>query len=117
MDDCRKPCIHIVLVHPEIPQNTGTIGRLCVCTDAALHLVKPLGFLLDEAHLRRAGLDYWPFLNLSIHEDWDDFLATCAPPLDRMVFCSTKTTRSLYDFAFREGDWIVFGICTRRSSR
>jgi Predicted rRNA methylase (SpoU class) len=109
MEANKKPCYNIVLVRPEIPQNTGTIGRLCVCTDAALHLIKPLGFLLDEAHLRRAGLDYWPYLNLSIYEDWDDFLAKNNPSLDHMVFCSTKTTKSLYDFTFEEGDWLIFG--------
>ena len=109
MDANKKPRYNIVLVRPEIPQNTGTIGRLCVCTDAALHLIKPLGFLLDEAHLRRAGLDYWPYLNLSIYEDWDDFLTKNNPSPDHMVFCSTKTTKSLYDFTFQEGDWLIFG--------
>ena len=102
-----KPCYNIVLVAPEIPQNTGTIGRLCVCTDAALHLIKPLGFLLDETHLKRAGMDYWQYLNLTVYEDWDDFLTRANP--GRMVFCSTKTTRSLYDFKFQEGDWLIFG--------
>ena len=102
-----EPCFHIVLVAPEIPQNTGTIGRLCVCTDARLHLVKPLGFSLDEAHLRRAGLDYWPFLDWRLYEDWDDFLERAKP--GAMVFCSTKTTRSLYDFQFTGGEWLVFG--------
>ncbi|NMA21641.1 MAG: tRNA (cytidine(34)-2'-O)-methyltransferase, partial [Lentisphaerae bacterium] len=61
-----EPFFNIVLVAPEIPQNTGTIGRLCVCTDARLHLIRPLGFQLDEAHLRRAGLDYWPYLDWKV---------------------------------------------------
>ena len=102
------PCFNIVLVAPEIPQNTGTIGRLCVCTDAALHLIKPLGFSIDEAHLRRAGLDYWPFLNWHLYEDWRDFLTRNQSP-SNLVFCSTKTSRSLYECTLREGDWLVFG--------
>jgi tRNA (cytidine/uridine-2'-O-)-methyltransferase len=101
-------CFHIVLVAPEIPQNTGTIGRLCVCTDADLHLIRPLGFQLDEAHLRRAGLDYWPFLTWSFYENWEDFLERNHHP-QRLIFCSSKTKRSIYDFAFQEEDWLVFG--------
>ncbi len=103
----NQPCFHVVLVAPEIPQNTGTIGRLCVCTGARLHLVKPLGFLLDEASVRRAGLDYWPHLDLRVHEDWDAFLADAKP--ERMLFASTKGGRSLYGFKFRPGDFLVFG--------
>lgn len=104
----NAPCFHIVLVAPEIPQNTGTIGRLCVCTGAALHLVKPLGFSLDEAHLRRAGLDYWPYLNWHLYEDWEDFLQRNHTPA-AMIFCSTKTTRSLYSQRLLPGSWLVFG--------
>ncbi len=98
---------HIVLVAPEIPQNTGTIGRLCVCTDARLHLIRPLGFSLDEARIRRAGLDYWPYLDLHVYEAWEDFLAQARP--GRMFFCSTKTERSVYQVRFAEDDWLVFG--------
>ena len=68
-----KP-FNIVLVAPEIPQNTGSIGRLCVSTNARLHLVKPLGFVLDDKHLKRAGMDYWPHLDLTIYENWEEFL-------------------------------------------
>jgi len=100
-------CFNIVLVAPEIPQNTGTIGRLCVCTDARLHLIRPLGFQLDEAHLRRAGLDYWPFLNWTVYDSWADFLHQAQP--GRMLFCSTKTSRSIYQLQFQPGDWMVFG--------
>lgn len=102
------PCFHIVLVAPEIPQNTGTIGRLCVCTDAQLHLIKPLGFSLDEAHLRRAGLDYWPYLHWSVYENWEDFLEKNGNP-QNMYFCSSKTTNSLYDCNLKPGDYFVFG--------
>ncbi len=98
---------NIVLVHPEIPQNTGNIGRLCVNNDCTLHLVKPLGFSLDSAQVRRAGLDYWPHLKLRIHEDWNAFLAGERPA--RMLMSSTHGTRSIYDFAFLPGDYIVFG--------
>ena len=98
---------NIVLVAPEIPQNTGSIGRLCVCTDCRLHLIRPLGFSLDESHLRRAGMDYWRYLDLSVYEDWEDFLERNHP--ERMFFCSTKTERSLYSQSLRVGDWLVFG--------
>ncbi len=101
------PCFHIVLVAPEIPQNTGTIGRLCVCTGARLHLNKPLGYSLDEASVRRAGLDYWPHLDLCVHDDWEAFLAAAKP--ERMLFASTKGGRSLYEFQFHPGDYLVFG--------
>ena len=98
---------NIVLVAPEIPQNTGAIGRLCVCTEARLHLIRPLGFLLDEAHLRRAGLDYWPHLDCSLHDSWQDFLQQAQP--QRMFFCSTKTKRNVYELKFQKGDFLVFG--------
>lgn len=65
---------NIVLVEPEIPQNTGNIARTCACTGASLHIVKPMMFELDEKHVKRAGLDYWPLLDLHIHESLDDFL-------------------------------------------
>ena len=97
----------VVLVAPEIPQNTGTIGRLCVCTGAGLHLVKPLGFSLEESRIRRAGLDYWPHLDLHVHDSWDDFLRDVNPA--RMVFASTKARKSIYSCAFRDRDFLVFG--------
>jgi len=99
---------NIVLVAPEIPQNTGTIGRLCVCTDSQLHLVKPLGFSLDESRIRRAGLDYWPHLGLHVYEDWADFLQRNNHP-ERLTFLSTKAEKSLYETRFEPGDWLVFG--------
>lgn len=103
----NPPPLHVVLVAPEIPQNTGTIGRLCVCTGAHLHLIRPLGFSLDEAHVRRAGLDYWPYLDLHVHDTWDEFLAEARP--ERMVFASTKGGRALYDRRFQPGEFLVFG--------
>lgn len=99
--------LQIVLVAPEIPQNTGNIGRLCVCTGARLHLVRPLGFCLDEAHLRRAGLDYWRHVDLSVHDDWEAFVAAASP--DRLHFFTTRAERSLFAVRFQTGDCLVFG--------
>lgn len=98
---------HIVLVAPEIPQNTGTIGRLCVCTDARLHLIRPLGFSLDAAHVRRAGLDYWQHLDLRVHENWQAFLDDARP--ERLFLASTRGRHSLYDYRFDAGQFLVFG--------
>ena len=98
---------HIVLVAPEIPQNTGTIGRLCVSTDAALHLVKPLGFSLEDKFLRRAGLDYWEHLAPSVYENWEEFLER--NPGANLLFISTKGERCFWDAAYRPGDYLVFG--------
>ena len=99
--------MNIVLVAPLIPQNTGAIGRLCVCTDARLHLIEPLGFKVDEKHLRRAGMDYWQFLDVTIHKDWDAFLEKESPK--QMFFLSTKGKKNLYDCTFEENDFLVFG--------
>ncbi len=102
----KKP-FHIVLIAPEIPQNTGTIGRLCVCTDTVLHLIEPLGFQIDDAHLRRAGLDYWPYLEWHLWKDWDSFIEAMKP--ERLVFLSSKTTKSYFDLQVQEGEYLVFG--------
>jgi len=99
---------HVVLLAPEIPQNTGNIGRLCVNADAELHLVKPLGFTIDDAHLRRAGLDYWPFLVWHLHENWQDFLQK-NNRVERFFFLSSKTTRNFYDAELQQGDYLIFG--------
>lgn len=106
-ESANTPLFHIVLVAPEIPQNTGTIGRLCVCTNTRLHLIKPLAFSLDEARIRRAGLDYWPFLQLTVHENWPAFLQAAQPP--RLFFASTKGAKTLYECRFQAGDYLVFG--------
>ena len=103
--------VNVVLVAPEIPQNTGAIGRLCVCTGARLHLVEPLGFQLDEAKLRRAGLDYWSHVDLRLHPSWSAFREAAAP--GRLFLASTRGTRSYLDYAFRGGDYLVFGNETR----
>ncbi len=98
---------HIVLIAPEIPQNTGTVGRLCVCTDAALHLIEPLGFELSESRIRRAGMDYWQYLNLQVYKNWDDFIVRNQPP--RLLFASTKGNKNVYDVKFMADDFLVFG--------
>jgi len=99
--------LHIVLVKPEIPHNTGAIGRVCVGLDCALHLIRPLGFHLSDQYLQRAGLDYWEHLRLTVHDSWDDFLGAVKPP--RLFFLSTRGERSLYACDFQSGDALVFG--------
>ena len=99
---------HIVLVAPEIPQNTGTIGRLAVVTGAVLHLVDPLGFSLEDKYLKRAGLDYWQFLDLHRWSDWEDFLGSLDSAA-RLLFFSTHGEKSYFAEAYRPGDYLVFG--------
>ncbi|MGC6457692.1 MAG: tRNA (cytidine(34)-2'-O)-methyltransferase [Akkermansiaceae bacterium] len=103
--------MHIVLVEPEIPHNTGAAGRLALATGSTLHLVKPLGFSLDEKSVRRAGLDYWKDVDLRVWENFDDFLA--AYPEARLWFLSKKATRSAWTVTFQEDDFLVFGPETR----
>ena len=99
--------IHIVLVEPEIPPNTGNIARTAAATDSVLHLVKPLGFSLDEKSLRRAGLDYWPYVSLEIHESLTEFMEKYG---DRRMWLSTTKGDRLYTEAeFRDEDMILFG--------
>jgi len=99
--------LHIILNSPEIPQNTGSIGRLCVSTDTRLHLVHPLGFDTSDYYLRRAGLDYWERLDPAHYQDWDDFLAR--GPAERLWFFTTRGERRHTDVAWRDGDGLVFG--------
>ena len=99
--------IHIVLVEPEIPPNTGNIARSAAATDSVLHLVKPLGFSLDEKSLRRAGLDYWPYVKLEVHESLDEFLEKYEGR--RMWLSTTKGGKLYTDADFRDEDMILFG--------
>lgn len=101
----------IVLVRPEIPNNTGNIGRTCVATGCRLHLVHPLGFDVSAKACRRAGLDYWPRLNVLEHESWEAYLAAARPP--RLWLFSTKGRSPLWDARFAPGDAMVFGGETR----
>ena len=99
--------LHIVLVEPEIPPNTGNIARTAAATDSVLHLVRPLGFSLDEKSLRRAGLDYWPYVRLEIHDSFDEFLQKYAGR--RMWLATTKGPRIYTQADFRDEDMILFG--------
>ena len=99
--------IHIVLVEPEIPPNTGNIARSVAATDSVLHLVKPLGFSLDEKSLRRAGLDYWPYVKLEIHESLEEFLAKYEGR--RMWLSTTKGAKYYTEADFHDEDMILFG--------
>jgi len=103
--------MNIVLVAPEIPQNTGSIGRLCVATDTGLHLIEPLGFTIDDRHLRRAGLDYWPHVRLARHANWEAFLA--ARPPGRLLCFSARAARSYTTVRFHADDLLVFGSESR----
>lgn len=103
--------MNIVLVEPEIPHNTGSAGRLALATGSTLHLVKPLGFSLDEKSVRRAGLDYWKDVNLRVWENFDELLA--AHPQARIWFLSTKAEKSAWEVEFQESDFLVFGKETK----
>ncbi|MEJ2032427.1 MAG: tRNA (cytidine(34)-2'-O)-methyltransferase [Deltaproteobacteria bacterium] len=101
----------VVLVEPEIPPNTGTIARLCGATDSVLHLVKPLGFSTDDRQLKRAGLDYWQFVQIVYWESFWEFLA--GNDTGRMHFLSKKAERPYTEGRFRPGDFLVFGKETK----
>ncbi len=100
--------IHVVLFNPEIPQNTGNIGRMCALTRCRLHLVHPLGFEITDRHLKRAGMDYWYELDVHHHTDWVAFRASPAAPRRLWLF-TTKTERCYWDVRFEDGDGLVFG--------
>lgn len=103
------PPLHVVLVEPLIPQNTGSVGRLCVATGARLHLVEPLGFDIDERAVRRAGLDYWKDVDLRVHPAWEACRRAIDVPQDRWAFFSSHAARPYTAVAWREGDVLVFG--------
>ncbi|MDR3088878.1 MAG: tRNA (cytidine(34)-2'-O)-methyltransferase [Desulfobulbaceae bacterium] len=102
---------NIVLVEPEIPPNTGSIARLCGATDSRLHLVHPLGFSTDDKHLKRAGLDYWPYVRIEHWPDFDTFLAAQAER--HLYFFTTKTKKSYSQAQFQPGDFLIFGRETK----
>jgi tRNA (cytidine/uridine-2'-O-)-methyltransferase len=109
----RAAMFHIVLVHPEIPPNTGNAIRLCANTGCQLHLVEPLGFSMEDKHMRRAGLDYHEYAEVRRHANWPAFLATAQPRPERLFAMTTKGQASVYDTAFAPGDWLVFGSETQ----
>lgn len=101
--------MEIVLLNPEIPPNTGNISRLCVACDVGLHLVKPLGFSLSDRHLKRAGLDYWEHLKLTVHESLDDFFKSVS---GNFYFFSSKGEKNYTDIKYLDGDYLIFGAET-----
>ena len=103
--------LHIVLFQPEIPPNTGNIIRLCANTGARLHLIRPLGFELDDKRLRRAGLDYHEFATLQVHDSYEEYLAEAKPK--RLFACTTRGRRYYSEVSFQEGDALLFGPETR----
>jgi tRNA (cytidine/uridine-2'-O-)-methyltransferase len=100
--------LNIVLVEPEIPNNTGNIGRLCVGTESRLHLIKPYGFEITDKNLKRSGLDYWMHLDWKEYETVDEWIAQILDK-SRVFLTSSHATKSMYEIAFQDGDWLVFG--------
>lgn len=100
--------IHVVLFRPEIPQNTGNIGRLCACTQTHLHLIHPLGFSLSDKYLKRSGMDYWQYLQLTEHRDWNAFMQSPDRP-KRLWLLTTHAERPYWNVHFEDEDGIVFG--------
>ena len=106
-----QPLLNVVLYQPDIPQNTGNIGRTCVAVGAKLWLIRPLGFRLDEKHLRRAGMDYWQYLDWEAVDSWEDVHDRLP---DSNVWCLTKfATRLVWDADFQPGDILLFGSESR----
>ncbi|MDB9524911.1 tRNA (uridine(34)/cytosine(34)/5-carboxymethylaminomethyluridine(34)-2'-O)-methyltransferase TrmL [Oscillatoria sp. CS-180] len=99
----------VVLVHPEIPPNTGNIARTCAATKTELHLVQPLGFELSDRYLKRAGLDYWPYVDLHLHDSWQLFLKTARQTGTALIGFSTSGTKSYVDIVYHHDDWLIFG--------
>jgi len=100
--------LHVVLIEPEIPQNTGNIGRLCLATEVTLHLVEPLGFEITNARLRRAGLDYWEHLQVRTYPGIEAFMDSL-PPSAPKVFFSKKAGNTLFEHRFVPGTYLIFG--------
>ena len=98
---------NIVLYHPEIPQNTGNVGRLCVATKAILHLIEPLGYDINDRQLKRARLDYWQYLEYYRYKDLASFLKQF--PTSRFVYFSKKVKKKYWDYTYKDGDFLVFG--------
>jgi tRNA (cytidine/uridine-2'-O-)-methyltransferase len=104
---------HVVLVEPEIPPNTGNVIRLCANTGVQLHLIEPLGFPLDDAKMRRAGLDYHDYATMKVHKNWEAFLAQKKPDTARMFAMTTHGSTPFAQMAFQPGDYFIFGAETR----
>ena len=100
--------LNIVLVEPEIPNNTGNIGRLCVGTESRLHLIKPYGFEITDKNLKRSGLDYWVHLDWNEYNNVEEWMAQI-PDKSRVFLMSSHASKSIYDVEYQDGDWLVFG--------
>jgi tRNA (cytidine/uridine-2'-O-)-methyltransferase len=100
--------LNIVLIEPEIPNNTGNIGRLCVGTNSRLHLIHPFGFVISDKNLKRSGLDYWVHLEVTEYQNVAEWKAII-PDLSRVFLMSSHSEKSIYENQFQEGDWLVFG--------
>ncbi len=105
--------LHVVLVEPEIPTNTGNIARTCVAMECHLHLVGPLGFSISDKQVRRAGLDYWPHLKLTQYTSWERFREEQKAFAEQRVYFSTKAKKDIFEHQFVEDSWLVFGPETR----
>ena len=101
--------LHIVFVEPQIPPNTGNIARTCAATDTVLHLVEPLGFSIDEKSVKRAGLDYWPFVKLEVHASLDAFMEKYGQGDHRLFLATTKGGHVYSDVQYQDGDMFLFG--------
>ena len=102
--------LHVILYSPEIPQNTGNIGRLCAFTNTRLHLIHPLGFATSDKYLKRAGMDYWRHLEVIEHADWEAFRQSRARPEDARIWLfTTKANKAHWEIAHRDGDGLLFG--------
>lgn len=108
--------LNVVLVEPEIPNNTGNIGRLCVGTESKLHLIHPFGFVINDANLKRSGLDYWVHLDVTEYQNVQEWMYVI-PDKSRVFLMSSHATHSIYENEFQDGDWLVFGKESRGLSQ
>ncbi len=100
--------LNVVLIEPEIPNNTGNIGRLCVGTESRLHLIHPLGFIINDKNLKRSGLDYWVHLDVTEYQNIEEWIAQISDK-SRVFLMSSHANASIYEAEFQDGDWLVFG--------
>ena len=108
MTDQITPPLRVALYEPRIPPNTGNIARTCAAFGLPLSLIEPLGFSIDDRHLKRAGLDYWPHVDLSVHSNFEQFRSELTPP-SRLIGCSRRGGEPLQHMTFRKGDVLLFG--------